>query len=67
MVRNWIYYDGKKYIQSMQLLLLYYHNIPGARHTNDISIAFEIRWNFAVPVFITYSADHNEISHPSWQ
>ena len=40
---------------------------PGARPTNDISIEFEIRPNFAVLWFKMFSTDHNEISHTSRQ
>ena len=36
---------------------------PGDRPTNDISIEFEIRPNFAVLWFKMYSTDHNEIVH----
>ena len=36
----------------------------GAHPTNDILIKFEIQWNF---LFITYSANHNEILHTSWE
>ena len=35
----------------------------GNRPTNDISIEFEIRPNFAVLWFKMYSTDHNEILH----
>ena len=35
----------------------------GARPTNDISIEFEIQWNFVILLFIIYQADHNEIAH----
>ena len=37
----------------------------GARPTNDISIEFEIRQNFAVIWFKIYPTDHNEILHTS--
>ena len=40
---------------------------PGARPTNDVSIEFKIQWNFVMVLFITYSADHNEILHTSRQ
>ena len=41
--------------------------ISGARPTNDISIEFEIRPNFAVLCFKMFSTDHNEILHMSRQ
>ena len=36
---------------------------PGARPTIGIPIEFEIQWNFAMLLFITYAVDHNEILH----
>ena len=37
---------------------------PGVRPINRISIEFlEIQWNLLMLLFITYSADHNEILH----
>ena len=33
----------------------------GASPTNDISIEFEIQWKFVMFLFITYSANKNEI------
>ena len=39
----------------------------GARPTNDISIEFEIWPKFAMLLFNTYSADHNDILHTSRQ
>ena len=41
--------------------------VPGARPTNDISIEFEIWPKFAMLLFNTYSADHNDILHTSRQ
>ena len=38
-----------------------------ARPTNDISIEFEIQWNFVMLLFIICSTDHNEILHTSRQ
>ena len=40
---------------------------PGARPTNNTSIKFEIRPNFAVLWFEMYSTYHNEILHTSRQ
>ena len=39
----------------------------GARLTNNILIEFEILWKFEMLLFITYSADHNEILYTSRQ
>ena len=39
----------------------------GTRPTNDISIEFEIQWKFVLLLFVTYSADHNQIMHTSRQ
>ena len=42
--------------------------VAGARPTNDISIEFEIQWNFVMLLFIIYAADYNnEILHTSRQ
>ena len=50
------------------LLYLSEYNVRyGGRPTNDISIAIEIQWKFLMLLFITYSADHNEIVHKSQQ
>ena len=38
---------------------------PGPCPTNDILIEFKIQWKVATLLFITYLADHNEISHTS--
>ena len=35
--------------------------------TDDISIEFEIQWNFAMLLFVAYSVDHNEVLHRSRQ
>ena len=43
------------------------HWSAGARPTNDISIEFEIQWNFVMLLFITYPTDHKEIWHSSRQ
>ena len=43
------------------------HPGPGGRPTNDLSIAIEIRWNFLMLLFITYSAGRNKILHTSRQ
>ena len=40
---------------------------PGAHPTNDISIEFEIRPNFAVLWFKIYFTYHNEVLHTSRQ
>ena len=40
---------------------------PGARHTNGISIEFEIRPKYAVHWFEMQSTNHNEILHTSRQ
>ena len=37
------------------------------RPTSDVLTKFEIQWNFVMFLFITYSADHNEILHTSRQ
>ena len=37
----------------------------GTRHTNDITIEFEIQLNFAMLFFITHSTDYNTIVHMS--
>ena len=40
---------------------------PDTRPTNNISMEFQIQWNFVMLLFITYSTDHNEILHTSRQ
>ena len=40
---------------------------PLALHKRYISIEIEIQWNFVMLLFITYSADHNDILHTSRQ
>ena len=42
-----------------------YEETPGAHPTKDIST--EIQWHFAIALFITYSANHSEMLHRSWQ
>ena len=49
------------------LRLQIHHDRYGTRPTNDISIEFEIQWNFVMLLFITYSTDHNDILHTSPQ
>ena len=38
---------------------------PRARPPIGLSIEFEIQWNFPILLFITYSANHDEILHVS--
>ena len=42
-------------------------SLSGALPTNDISIKFEMHWNFVMFSFITCSVDHNEMLHTSRQ
>ena len=54
----WLTYAVKAIVPQAMILL-----VPGAHPTKNISIKFEIQWNFVMLFFITYSADHNEILH----
>ena len=46
---------------------IFLYGQSGARPTKDISIEFEIQWNFVMLLFITCSADHDKILHTSRQ
>ena len=50
-------------VNRMQSTMLFWG--AGARSTNDISIKFEIRPNFAVLWIKMYSSNHNRILHTS--
>ena len=54
-------------IHHVHLYVIIPETLPGARPTNDISIEFQNRPNFAVLWFKMFSTDHNEILHPSRQ
>ena len=63
-------HDNKPYVLYFYFIdIIYLLTIkgPGARPTTDISIEFEIQWNFVMLLYITYSADHNDIVHTSRQ
>ena len=44
-------------------LMRLHESLQSTRPTHDISIEFEIQWNFVMLLFITHSADHKKKLH----